>query len=179
MTDRPASLVGETVLLGLLDLARTRPVGAFVEVGVFQGGSAWHLHELALRQGRQVYLCDTFRGMPHRGSNDPHPCGDFAATSAEAVRAVCPRAVLVEGVFPESAAGIDLGLIAFVHLDVDQEKSYGDALEYFRERVVDDGVIWLDDYGCLPGATIAVDWFAEKYGLRLTRSACGKSYFQF
>lgn len=184
--DRPASLIGEGVILEMLDLARTMPVGAFIEVGVFQGGSAQYLHELAIRQGRLLYLCDTFNGMPHRGANDSHPIGDFSATSVEAVQSVCPWAVFVDGVFPESAAKIDFGAVAFVHLDVDQEKSYDDALEFFRTRMVPGGVIWLDDYGCLPGADLAVNRFAltnarngEGVGFFLKQSKCGKSYFQF
>ena len=49
---KPLSVVGEDVIADMLDLAASTPPGAFVEVGVYRGGTAWHLAQLAEQQKR-------------------------------------------------------------------------------------------------------------------------------
>ena len=160
----------------MCELAATTPAGAFVEVGVYQGGTAWHLSQLAKEQDRPLYLYDTFSGIPFQADLDSHAVGDFADTSADQVREAIPEAVVIQGIFPSSA--VEMGPLAFVHLDVDQYQSYHDALAYFEPRMAKDGgIIWLDDYGCLTGANVAVNEFIRATHRRLKRSA--KAYLVF
>jgi hypothetical protein len=101
--DPPIALVGPETITQMLALARlTPPDGCFVEVGVFQGGSAIHLHALAWEQRRNLYLYDTFGGMPYfdAAKGDCHPLGDFADTSYDRVQRLCPYAMIQQGVFP-------------------------------------------------------------------------------
>lgn len=177
--EAPRSLIGTETLAALLACAAGCPAGAFVEVGVYQGGSAWHLGRLALQQMRPLYLYDTFYGIPYSGPDDSHHCGDFADCDAKSVRRRVPNAVVIEGLFPYSA--IEMGPIAFVHLDCDQYQSYREALEYFGTRMVAGGVIWCDDAPCLRGAARAVAEFVERSTLcaLLTPESTGKSYLQF
>lgn len=173
---RPHSLVSEEVATAMCELARATPPGCFVEVGVYHGGTAWYLAQAAQQQMRLCFLYDTFTGIPYRGEHDSHLVGDFADTSLEEVQRSVPTAMCIPGVFPASA--INMGPVAFVHLDVDQYQSYKDALEYFAPRMVKGGVIWCDDVDCLKGATRAVEEFVSCHPKVLLQRA-QKPYVQF
>src|SRR2546430_17128075 len=101
--------------LALLKKAGHTPPGAFVEIGVYQGGTAIFLHALAASQGRSLYLYDTFSGIPHKGDLDNHQIGDFAECDLEDIRSMCPYAVVTPGIFPKSA--VKMEAVAFAHLD--------------------------------------------------------------
>ena len=81
-------------------------------------------------QNRKIFLYDTFTGIPCRDVMDVHQIGDFGDTSFEAVRDALPYAKVVQGLFPDSA--VKMPKIAFVHIDVDQYKSYIDCINYFK-----------------------------------------------
>jgi O-methyltransferase len=165
----PRSLVDGEVAAAMCRLAAKSPPGCFVEVGVYQGGTAWHLAKVALEQSRELYLYDTFYGIPYRDQDDSHQVGDFGDTSAAEVQAAIPSATVVAGLFPESAYE-DMGPIAFVHLDCDQYLSYRNALDYLTVRMPAGGLIWLDDYECLNGATRAVNEHLQEGRVRLHRA---------
>jgi len=76
-----------------------RPPGCFVEVGVYRGGTALHLHEIADRQLRQLHLFDTFSGMPYQGSDDKHAVG-ISQIPRLSPSAGLPRAIFHVGVSP-------------------------------------------------------------------------------
>jgi O-methyltransferase len=128
-----------------------------VEVGVYQGGTAVHLLDVARAQGRKLYLFDTFSGMPVSGKFDVHRVGDFADTSVELVRSLCPDAVIVPGIFPDSF--IETGPVAFVHADADQYETTFEICRTFAPRMIPGGAILFDDYDPLPGCRMAVDEF--------------------
>jgi O-methyltransferase len=99
--------------------------------------------------------------MPFAGPKDRHQVGDFADTSYDAVRALIPDAIFVQGVFPGSLGGLRLPPLAFVHVDADQYDSLAAAIQVFPPLMVTGGAMLFDDYGVLPGATEAVrDWGA-------------------
>lgn len=148
-----ASLINEPMLATLARLAAETPPGALVEVGVYQGGSAQVLHEVALSQQRALYLFDTFAGMPVQGPLDQHKVGDFSDCSADAVAALCPAAQIVVGVFPESL--VDTGPVAFVHADADQYESTRAVCEHLAPRMVPGGAMLFDDF-CLDGCKAAL-----------------------
>jgi O-methyltransferase len=138
----------------MVAMAEDTPPGAFVEIGVYKGGSAWHLAQAAARQGRELYLYDTFSGMPFSDPGDSHSVGDFRDTSLEAVQAAIPAAHCIVGTFPETL--VDMGPVAFVHADCDQYRSVHDVATLLPPLMVDGGIIVFDDYGCLDAATRAV-----------------------
>lgn len=166
----PHSLVSGEVAAAMCVHAARCPPGCLVEVGVYHGGTAWHLAKVAAAQARTLYLYDTFSGIPYadRAAGDSHGVGDFRDTSAAQVRVDIPDAIVVEGVFPCSA--LDMEPIAFVHLDCDQYQSYREALDYLVLRLVPGGLVWLDDYECLAGATRAVDEHLREGRVRLHRA---------
>lgn len=170
------SLISDDALADLLDLARATPPGHFAEFGVYKGGSALELNRLAIAQGRELWLFDTFTGMPLSGADDPHPVGDFADTSEAAVRALVPEAIIVAGIFPASMEAHERQpqALSFVHVDADQYESLTAAVRVFPPLMVSGGVMLFDDYGCLPGATKAVrDW-----GEPITTTRHGKAVWR-
>jgi O-methyltransferase len=166
----PRSLVpvhAKYVLYNLaLDAAR-RCSGEFAECGVYKGGTAKILAELA--PDRPLHLFDTFAGMPATDpSHDIHKAGDFADTSLASVREYLsghPNVTCVQGLVPDSLEVIRERTFAFVHIDLDIYSAIKSACEFFYPRMQLGGILLFDDYGypCCPGAREAVDeFFADK-----------------
>lgn len=154
------SLIGIDTLERLCNMARTTPQGCFVELGVYQGGSALKLAEVAREQGRALHLFDTFCGIPFACEKDQHLVGDFSDTDVEEVKRLIPDAIFHVGVFPDTMPK-DMEKIAFLHIDADQYESYKAAFKHFLPLMAKGGVIWFDDVGCLRGADEAVK---EQFG---------------
>ena len=150
----PSAIGDKGIIKELIKIASKSPAGCFVEVGVYKGGTASYLTELAEKQGREIYLYDTFTGIPFKEDYEVCNVGNFGDTSFESVRDALPYAKVTQGIFPESA--IEMPSVAFVHLDVDQYKSYVDCINYFKPKMVPGGIMWFDDYA-LSGAKKAVD----------------------
>jgi hypothetical protein len=146
------SMLDMDAIEDLVYYAARTPPGAFVEVGVYRGGSAYCLAQL----GRPLFLYDTFEGMPYQGPQDGNPVGRFADTSVEAVQALVPDATIIKGLFPDSL--IPMPPVSFVHCDVDQYQSTRAVLECMPSRMTSGGIILIDDYGVkdCEGATQAV-----------------------
>lgn len=175
MSDAPPSVVGTDALATMVAMARNTPPGCFVEVGVYQGGSAWHLARVARERGCALHLFDTFTGIPHRGPEDEeHHVGDFGDASLESVKAAVPDAIFHVGTFPESSDGWTPASIAFVHVDCDQYRGTKAAIDVLYLRLVEGGVMLFDDYGETSGCTKAVNQsFASD---QIRRTPQGKAY---
>ena len=146
------------------EIAASSPLGGcFVEFGVFQGGTAIMLAEVARKQGRALYLYDTFTGIPFKDDIDNHRVGDFSETDVEEVRKAIPDAIVVQGIFPDSL--VSMPPVAFVHVDCDQYRSVKDACLVFPPLMVPNGIMVFDDYGSLPGATKAVKEHFQTFDL--------------
>jgi O-methyltransferase len=174
----PQSLVGPHVIEELVKVASTTPQGCIVEVGVFKGGTAWYLSQIAEKQHRQIFLFDTFTGIPYKGEFDPITPGTFNETSFEEVQQAIPYAKVVQGIFPQSVEKQEINLpdVAFVHLDCDQYQSIIESAKFLSPLMVKGGIMWFDDYGCLEGATRAVE---ELFKGRIEEAACGKVFVRF
>lgn len=172
----PPSLISENLRRDLVETARSAPPGDIVEVGVYQGGSAYQLAEVAREQGRRIFLFDTFTGIPMQGEHDRHPVGDFGDTSLEAVKQAIPDAIFVVGTFPETLEGVDVGPIAFAHIDCDQYESVKACCVHLAPLMTRGGVMVFDDYAMLEGATLAVD---EVFGQRVEKSPWHKARVRF
>lgn len=170
-----ASIIAPYQLDAMMDLAEGTPPGAFVEVGVYHGGSAYRLYEVALRQQRELHLFDTFTGTPvFTEGLDKHKIDDeFADPYAEkAIRYLMPLAQLHVGIYPETHPD-DLGPIAFIHCDCDQYLSYMAVISRLWPLVVADGAMLFDDYPYLGGAQRAVD---ENFPAPSLRRCAGRYY---
>ena len=166
---RLPSAVGLNVIETMISFAKTAPEGCFVEVGVYKGGTASHLTELAKKQKREIYLYDTFEGIPFQSEIDIHKVGDFSDTNYELVKKSLPYAKVVKGIFPQSA--MKMPPIAFVHIDVDQYYSYKSSLKYLKSKIVKRGIIWIDDYS-MKGCVLAIEEeFKNKFINRIGNQA--------
>jgi O-methyltransferase len=171
-------------------LEQHRLPGAIVECGVWRGGSMMAA-ALALlyyeNTRRQLFLFDTFAGMPAPSSHDRDLNGraasewiDDPADAAEMVRASCALGPVrdamgltrypwekiifvagrVEHTLPEAAPRE----IALLRLDTDWYESTLHELETLYPRLADGGILIVDDYGHWQGARKAVDEYFARRG---------------
>jgi O-methyltransferase len=180
----PYSLLSPAALEDLKWMARSSPPGCFVELGVYQGGTAFQLAMIAGFQNRDLILFDTFKGIPEESEHDNyHKTGDFNDTSLEAVKAAIPGAIFYVGVFPATMPDPwPHGRIAFAHIDCDQYESTKAAIDCFWPLMARGGVMLFDDYGVstTKGATKAVDDASDRMIRRdtvMARTQQGKAYF--
>lgn len=139
--------------------------GCIAEVGVFRGGTA--LKMSLIEKNSEIHLFDTFEGMPNFSKNYDKDWkkGSFKDTSYEEVKKIFSNnknVHIYKGMFPQETGKFIIDKkFKFVHLDVDNYESYIDSLNFFYEKIIDDGIIIFDDYEekCCPGAKKAVDEF--------------------
>lgn len=166
------SAVSFKSISNLIKVASQSPAeGCFVEVGVYKGGTALHLSKLAKNQNREIFLYDTFCGIPFQSEIDKHKIGDFKDTDFNLIKSKLKSAKIIKGIFPQSA--VNMPPISFVHLDVDQYKSYFDSISYFIPRMKKNGIIWIDDYKLLEGCRKAVN---ELIGFKNLTISEGQAY---
>jgi len=151
---------------------------------------------------RDLYLFDTFQGMPPPTEEDVFSAYDGynpmrhwrrrrreGGTSSwhhvpadEVRRAVlstgypADRVHLIEGRVEETLPDAAPAEIALLRLDTDWYESTKHELEHLYPRLSPGGVLLLDDYGYWEGAREAVDEFLEQTGERLllVRMASGR-----
>jgi O-methyltransferase len=156
--------------------------GAIVECGVWRGGSMMAAALTLQRLGatdRDLYLYDTFAGMPPPSEADTTRSGERAAdllaqnddsshiwaiASLEDVREAVlsvgypqERIHFVEGLVEETLPANAPEQIALLRLDTDWYASTKHELEHLYPRLSPGGVLIVDDYGHWQGARRAVD----------------------
>jgi O-methyltransferase len=169
-------------------VARDVP-GDVVECGVWRGGSMLAVARTLLDLGRtdlDLYLYDTFEGMPPPGEQDVRWTGESAeqllavqrGRDAELLRARAGveevRAALATVPYPPSHVHLVEGrvqdtipehapeTISVLRLDTDWYDSSRHELRHLYPRLASGGVLLLDDYGWWNGVRAAVDeYFTE------------------
>ncbi len=199
---RPRTMTGHEKLYALVNATRYvvqhELPGAFVECGVWRGGSmqaaALALQHLGVTD-RDLHLYDTFEGMPppteHDMRHDGRTAADLLETSAKttAVWAYASlddvREGMVEVGYPTERIHYHEGKveetipdnapdeIAILRLDTDWYESTKHELEHLYDRLVVGGVLILDDYGHWEGARLATDEFIERTGTPLLLQPIG------
>ncbi len=175
-------------------ISRAKIEGAVVECGVWRGGSSMAVARTLLEDddgGRDLYLFDTFEGMPTPTSVDRDPHGrpalerfersrtgpdrsSWDEASLEDVRAnlaLCgydaARLHFVKGKVEDTIPGAPDGVpapdrIALLRLDTDWYESTRHELIHLYPRLAPGGVLIIDDYGHWQGSRQAVDeYFAS------------------
>lgn len=162
-------------------IERYKIPGDIVECGVFRGGSimAAALTLLDLKKtDRHLYLFDTFEGMPDPGNEDLDAAGAPAKSQLLSVHCYASlddvqKSVLGTGYPPEKIHFVK-GMvedtipeqspdsIALLRLDTDWYQSTKHELLHLYPRLVDQGVLIIDDYGHWQGARKAVDEFISE-----------------
>ena len=149
----PMSMMGHEAPIAAAELAASTPRGAIVEVGVFRGGCAYYLAEVARARGDQIHLFDTFSGIPFKDAIDHDPVGAFSC-GVDDVRKIIPDAVFHVGIFPGTLPD-NLTDIAFVHSDCDQYRSVKAVIDNLWPRIVPGGILAFDDMDT-PGGEAAI-----------------------
>jgi hypothetical protein len=168
-------------------IAKHRIPGAFVECGVWRGGSMMLMAQTLKQCGdesRDLYLYDTFEGMPPPTERDKDLNGRPAATRLEAdeqakdashvwaiasleevkrhmMRVSYPpdRIHYVIGKVESTIPGTMPPCISLLRLDTDWYESTAHELRHLYPLVSSGGVVIIDDYGYWQGARRAVDEF--------------------
>jgi hypothetical protein len=144
--------------------------GAIVECGVYKGGGAAVMTACA-SPAREIYLFDSFEGLPPPGARDGEIAQSrytegWCAGSEEEVRTLFdrlgilgPRVHFVKGWFQDTFPVTTVKPIALLHVDADWYDSVRLCLERFWDDVAVGGFVAFDDYGRWEGCTQAVDEF--------------------
>jgi O-methyltransferase len=140
--------------------------GDFAECGVYKGGTALLLSELAGAE-RVVHIFDSFSGLPEpdKNADNYYKAGTFADTSFEAVRRLLqPHAGhlrIHRGWMPGTFSEVGHRSFALVHVDVDLYRTAQACCEFFYPRLCEGGIFVFDDYGfpACRGEKDAVDEF--------------------
>ena len=143
--------------------------GKYAEVGSHRGGSAM-LVSLASENNKELFLFDTFEGFPETTPDqdlDVWKKGEMSDVNIDDVKAflVDRRVRFFQGVFPETAQGIDeTEAFAFVHLDTDLYESTLEGCRFFYSRMSPSSILLVDDYGMVlfPGVRSAVKIFESE-----------------
>jgi O-methyltransferase len=161
---------------------RERVPGVYVECGVARGGSSALVGSVLRRSGRQLWLFDSWEGLPDPGEDDVSVYGkvgykgmDLAGKEEvqellfQRFRLPRDRYRLVKGWFRDTlpAHRDDIGSIALLHLDGDWYESIMVCLEQLYELVVPGGYVAIDDYGYWKGCKKAVDEFVTRNALAI------------
>lgn len=176
----PFSLVQPTHLLSMCRAAAGTVPGCFVEVGVYRGGSAWHLTRLAIKQQRAIFLYDTFCGMPYSDpSIDTIAVGEVNGSAGGGMLTL--EQVRKElGAYPTIIAGTFPGQflpaypVAFAHIDVDQYQSHIETCTALAPLMAAGGIMWFDDVTDLESARKAV---REMYADRIQVDEVSQRWF--
>ena len=141
--------------------------GAFAELGVYKGDSAYILHLMDL--SREFHLFDTFEGFTNKdleietGKASTYTKHNFADTSIEQVKEKLSsdKFIFHKGYFPETIGKAKDIQFALVNMDADLYNPTKAGLEFFYSRLVPGGVIIVHDYNPdWPGIMKAVNDFA-------------------
>jgi hypothetical protein len=153
--------------------------GGAAEIGTYQGGSAYFIAaSFAARLGHEVPLevIDTFAGHPPgklSGHDSPVHADEtkFAATSYESVveyLGAFEQVTVRQGDFSTIAPELPEQRYRLVHVDVDLYVPALECLNYFGPRLVQGGIVVLDDYGkpTCPGIRRAAEEYLAAGGFQ-------------
>lgn len=140
-----------------------RAKGDFAECGVNAGFiSSAIMEKLQWNAlGRRFYLIDTFSGpvLTQYSPEEIHKqrlsiakqalAAGAYVTDIDRIRAnfaEWPNAIIVQGAVPDILKRLDVGAVAFLHIDMNCALPEREALEFFWERLSPGAVVLLDDY---------------------------------
>lgn len=149
--------------------------GDVAEVGVAWGTFSRLIN--AVFSDRSLYMFDTFDSFDRKEFDSDSAAAtdsedffnDYKNISVEDVIKSMPykdKCMIRQGLFPDTAAGLEDLTFAFVSIDVDLEKSIYNSLVYFYPRLNPGGVLFVHDYRCqnLEGVKRAVSRYEEECG---------------
>lgn len=161
--------------------------GDLAECGSYVGTSAFFIAQASTHG--TLYLFDSFQGLSDPNSIDkniekdvlPWGVGDLSTSQATLQRNLAryDSVVVLSGWIPERFKEVANHQFRFVHIDVDLYEPTRESLFFFYPRLVQGGVIVMDDYGfkTCPGATRAAEELATSQGIGILHLATGQGVF--
>jgi O-methyltransferase len=169
----------------LEEVKKNKTQGDFVETGVWRGGACIYARLVmdSLKMKRQVYVCDSFKGVPPPNELYPEDNGDIhcaikeLAMSKEEVQknftvaenhyGMSKGYTLVEGWFKDTMPELKKKIksISILRLDGDLYESTIQVLDNLYDLVSPYGFVIIDDY-CLRPARKAVEDFRAKRNIK-------------
>lgn len=176
--------------------------GAFVECGVYKGGSMMAIALALLRlnvYARELYLYDTFSGMAEPGPEDERWAHDtwkskrqsdyynawaYGGTVEQVKKNLLSTGYnneehikMVAGKVEDTIPGVIPDKIALLRLDTDFYESTRHELEYLFPKLVSGGILIIDDYWAFQGSKKATQEYLKKndiqcYLNRIDSDAC-------
>jgi hypothetical protein len=145
--------------------------GDMVECGCYRGGTAKLISYAA--PNKTLYMFDGFEmGIPEDDQEPAgHKQGEFASNLSEVTEFLAGCKVSIHpGRFPDTAKDLDNLTFSFAHLDFDTYQSTRDALLWVWPKMVENGVVILDDYnwGRCPGVKRAVNEILPEVPVQVT-----------
>lgn len=169
--------VSEVETAKILALAREclAVEGDYVELGCYRGDTSLLLADILRGTGRQLWLYDSFEGLPQKEEADRSAMGESFQAGALAVskrevkerflRAGLKVPKIKKGWFEELDTADLPERIALAFLDGDFYQSIRDSLRLVQDKMAPGGVIVVHDFAneALPGVTRAVEeWLRER-----------------
>lgn len=155
--------------------------GCIVECGCYTGGSSAKLSVLAMETGRDLYVCDSFEGLPSVDSRDGNFTnmdglvqnyreGNYAAPFEQVQANVAKwgdasRVRYLRGYFCDTLPGLEVTPV-LVFSDADLISSTRDVIQHLWPRVVTGGRLYSHDMN-LPGLVYGVtdpQWWMTEMG---------------
>lgn len=167
-----------------------RVPGDIIELGVFKAASLIRLatfrHILENDYSRKIVGFDAFGKFPTENltmETDLEFVGEFEGIGGEGLSVNEVEKILRHKSFnhiqlikgnifdtlPAHLEKFPSTRIALLHLDMDVKEPTSFALELLYDRIVPGGVIVIDDYNAVEGATLAVDNFIKQTGLKIQK----------
>lgn len=178
----------------VLDYVRENNLpGDMIETGVWRGGATIFMkaYNKMYNLDRRVFVCDSFEGLPVPNLEkypddlgDSHHTVDYLRVSLDSVKEnfrlynlLEDDVIFIKGWFSDTLPNNEnIGDISILRFDGDMYGSTIDVLENLYDKVVDGGMIIIDDY-CLPNCAKAVTDFmnSRKIQSQLTYiDKCGR-----
>ncbi len=158
--------------------------GSIIEFGVYKGSSLFQIATfrdmLETSYSREIFAFDAFGEFPSHGitdSNDIEFIKEFEDAGGDGIDVADAYRVLkykgfnnifliqgdVRKTFPEFLSENLSARFNFVHLDLDLYEPTAAVLEDSFLRMVKGGIMMIDDYNAVAGATMAVDEFLSRH----------------
>jgi O-methyltransferase len=153
--------------------------GDVVEFGCFEGTTSVHLAHFLASTSKELYVYDSFAGLPAKTAKDASPAGEqfkqgeLLATKKQFIlnfkkaRQSLPH--IKKAWFSELGDDDVPAEISFAFLDGDYYDSILDPLKLIWSKLTPGAVVVVDDYAneALPGAARAVDEWLKSHSAKL------------
>lgn len=152
--------------------------GDFVECGVNRGGlsrAVMHYTDFA-ELNKRFWLLDTYEGLvEHLISADERRLGILPGGYTPCYQQITemfgsvPGIKIIKGVIPDTLSQVTADEICYLSIDMNNTAPEIAAAEYFWDKLVDGGIIILDDYGWTKqiNQKLAFDKFADRRDVKV------------